>query len=360
MDRPILAAMVSVSGAKLTENEKRLLGKGNPLGVSLFGRNIQNKAQIKNLCSEIKEVIGRDDVLIAVDQEGGRVRRLKEPEFNSSIAQIDFDNIRQKFGEDIAIKMAESHALITAHDLLECGINVNYAPCLDVLHPNTSDVLKSRCFSSDPNFVAKCGQAMIKAYQNAGICPCMKHMPGHGLAHTDPHLGLPIIEETITQLNSEFYPFIYNADAPMAMTAHILLKDVDSSHPVTQSKIAISSLIREKIGFGGFLISDAIDMHALQGSLDEKISLSLKAGCDAVCYCMGNEDDLSQIMNFSYFLTDEALIRFAKIKKIFQNKINRIDITPYLQFYQNHIEKIEPYIDSYDATETLHLMKQKP
>lgn len=353
MVKPILAAMLSISETKLSDDEKFLFEHFNPLGVTLFSKNIENKTQLKKLTKEIKEVFGRDDVLIAIDQEGGRVRRLKEPEFQNYIAQIDLGHIEEKFDFDTALLTASNQALLIAHDLLECGINWNYAPCLDIYYEQTSDVLKSRCFSNDEKKVALLGQEMINAYMQSAICPCIKHLPGHGRTCVDPHLQLPVLENSLSEIKKDFYPFWFNRNTPAGMTAHIVIKEIDDKYPVTQSKIAIDKIIRGEIGFNGFLISDSIKMDALKGNVVDRALACLDAGCDAVCYCHGNIHEMEQLCNHCPNLTDNSLNRLAKIKNIFKNKLVELDYFKIKNDYTHICEGVELYHDSYDATEVL-------
>lgn len=358
MEKPILAAMLSVSGTELSDCEKQLLEKANPLGISIFGRNIETKTQLQKLIKNIKEVIGRDDVLIAVDQEGGRIRRLKEPEFPPYAAQFELGQVEDKFGSEAAEYIIRNHATLISHDLQEMGINMNYAPVLDIAYDNTTSVLKSRCFGSDSKKIAVYGKMMIEEYLNAAICPCIKHLPGHGRAANDPHLSLPILNFSLTELNNDFYPFQFNSQSPAAMTAHIKIPAIDNQFPVTQSGLAIDKLIRGIIGFDGLLISDSIDMHALKGSLSEKTHTSLDAGCDVICYCMGERQGLEEIIATNRFLTDKSMIRFAKIKNIIKNKPECKNCETIAQDYQQVIGNVEKYDDNYDATEILHRMKE--
>lgn len=356
MEKPILAAMLSIDGTKLSDEEIELFKKFNPLGVTLFSKNIQNNKQLKSLTDEIRNILNRDDVLIAVDHEGGRVQRLHEPEFRSYAAQIELGRLEEKFDFATVLQTAQNQALLIAQELLNCGINWNYAPCLDIYYPQTADVLKSRCFSSDEKKVALLGKKMIEAYTISGICPCIKHLPGHGRATVDPHLRLPVINTPLSELKKDFYPFSYNQQAPAGMTAHIIIKDIDDTLPVSQSKTAIDNLIRKEIGFEGFLISDSINMNALKGNIVERALACLDAGCDAVCYCHGNIKEMFDLCKNCPALTDNSMIRLAKIKNIFQNKSALLD---YNQIEKNYIQicqNIVKYTDNYDATEVLRQM----
>ena len=350
----ILAAMLSVEGTQLTDNEKALLSKSNPIGITIFSRNIESKSQLTNLCSEIKETIGRDNVFIAVDQEGGRVRRLAEPEFRSYASQQQIGSL------DLAsaTKASTLHATLISDDMKQCGFNLNYAPVLDVLYNDTSTALKSRCFGSDASSIAMLGKAMIEEYTNNGIISCIKHLPGHGKANIDPHMGLPIVDCSIDELQADFLPFITNNTCPCGMTAHILLPQIDDQQPITMSKKAISEVIRNAIGFEGLLISDAIDMGALKGSIGERAKHSLEAGCDAICYCFGKYTELCEVVDNCGLLTDKSLERLEKASLILNNH-KKTDINNAENNYNNLIASITAYKDSYDATEILHKMQNK-
>ena len=325
------------------------------MGIVLFSRNIQNKQQLKELVKSIKETIGRDNVLIAVDQEGGRVRRLTEPEFLPYSAQIDIGSLPL----NEAIIAAKLHAKLISLDLKEVGINVNFAPVLDIIHPNTTEALKSRCFSDNEKIVAILGKTMIDEYVKNGIIPCIKHIPGHGLATSDPHLGLPVIKASLEDLIKETIPFQTCSNAPFGMTAHILVEALDKERPLTQSSVGIKKLVREIIGFNGLLISDAIDMKALTGDVTAKATAALNAGCDCVCYCMGNIDELTALTNCCPNLSDEALERLDKSLQILHNHDESAEDSVLRFQYTSLLGKVAPYKEVYDATEVLHQLQKK-
>lgn len=355
MEKPISAAMLSIASTRLNEEEKKLLEQANPLGVSLFARNIKDKEQLRLLTREIRETIGREDVLIAVDQEGGRVRRLSEPEFRPYASQAALGSIADAELRETAVR---DHAFLISADLQDTDINWNYAPCLDTAFDDTTPVLKNRCFGGNEKEIAACGKLMVEEYTANGICPCIKHMPGHGRATSDPHLGLPVLNHSLQELEKDFYPFRQLRHAPAGMTAHIMIPSVDSQNPITQSPKGIKEIIRGIIGFDGLLISDAIDMHALKGSLGERTRRSLEAGCDCVCYCFGETDGLREVIAHCGFMTDKSMIRFAKIKNIIKNKLQKKNIEKTAAEYQSIIGKIDEYNGGYDATEVLHKMMQ--
>ena len=355
MNQTIMPAILSCSGYELTDDEKYFFAQNNPLGLNIFGRNIKDKEQLKKLIKEIKEVIGREDVLIAIDQEGGRVRRLREPEFESYAAAIDLG----KLPLPEAKETAKLHAKLIAEDLRELGINVDYTPVLDLIYDDTTSALKSRCFSSDEKIVAELGKEEVDAFISCGILPCIKHMPGHGRAQTDPHLGLPVLDQNLEELRKDFSPFKQLKDCPLGMTAHIVLSTVDDKMPITQSKKGIEEIIRKEIGFDGFLISDAIDMKALKGSKGERASAALSAGCDSVCYALGDIAEMEEIAFSIPPMSDKSLERFAKAAKIMHNNYYKDNRSEDISRYRKLIENISPYQENYDATEVLNRLQQK-
>ena len=350
MNDKILPAILSCSGTYLTDEEKYFFNNHPPLGINLFSRNIKNKQQLKNLITEIKNVIPRDNILIAIDQEGGRVRRLREPDFRSYSAAIDIGSLSQEQG----ILAASLQAELISDDLHLCGINVNYAPVLDIIYPNTTPALKSRCYSTNAQKTTALGKATINTYVQNAIIPCIKHIPGHGRATIDPHLHLPRITASLQELEQDIYPFQQLANSPLGMTAHIVIEAIDKEFPITQSPKAINLLIRKNIGFDGFLLSDAIDMHALKGNIGERTKLSLNSGCDAICYAMGNLEEMQQIADNCQYISDKSLERFAKLTKILHNKYKRKDIKNLEKQYNSLVGKITPYQEEYDATEVLN------
>lgn len=319
--RPISAAVLSISGMVLSDDEKRLLERSNPVGVVLFKRNVQDKKQVRQLVQSIKEVIGRTNVFVAVDQEGGSVCRFRPPIWNKYISQGALGSLKSKE----SVETTRLHGQLISCDLRELGINVNYAPVLDIAYKNTTDALEGRLFSSDPRKVVRLGKVLLDVYQKNGVCPCVKHLPGHGRAVVDPHFDLPFIEQDLKSLERDFYPFEALAEfAPLGMTANIVFSAIDTK-PVTQSKKAIQEIIRDRIGFKGFLLSDAIDMHALKGNLSQKTKVSLKAGCDAICYCAGKMDELIEVVGALSPLTDAALARLERMNEIINRPIVNID-----------------------------------
>lgn len=351
MEKPILAAMLSCQGTRLTDEEKRLFETYNPLGVSLFNRNMQNKKQVKALVSEIKSVINHDDVLIAIDQEGGRVSRL------DAISDKRYASAEVLGSADV--KYSIYHADLIASEMRKLGINVNYAPVVDKKNNRPGNVLEGRGFSNRKTAITQRALAMAQEYINQGICPCIKHIPGHFSSTKDPHLTAFSTALSIPKIEQEVKYLQNFKDFPLIMTSHIILKSYDAVNPVTMSQIVVDQLLRSYLGYEGFILSDAIDMYALKGGVSERADKILKAGLDAVCYCSGKIEELYEICAQRHFLTEKSLIRFAKIKKVLYNTPQQMDIKCIESLYLQGLNDKLNVTYSYDATEVLHKMQKK-
>ncbi|MBQ8870953.1 MAG: glycoside hydrolase family 3 protein [Alphaproteobacteria bacterium] len=351
MEKPVLAALLSINSYKLSDVEKYLFEKYNPLGVILFNRNIQSEKQTAQLVNSVKEVICRDDVLIAVDEEGGRVRRLKYDNSDELASQ----NI---LGQADNLQLTEIHSKIISEKMKNIGANMVFAPVLDIDYSNTTIALKNRCFGSNKEKIVTHGKIMCETYIHQGICPCIKHIPGHGRAFDDPHAKLPMINNPIKDLQADFYPFKQLKNMPAAMSAHILLKQIDDKNPVSVSKKIISEIIRNEIGFNGLLISDSIDMHALKGNIVQKALSVWNAGCDIVSYCRAAENEMIELCKSGKYMQDESLKRFEKIKSIICRKKETIVLDNQKKHYYSAISSFTEKTIIYDATEILHQLKK--
>ena len=349
--KPIKAAIVSIAGTELNDDEKRMIQNENPLGIALFLRNIKTPKQLKKLNQQIKEISERDDFIIAVDHEGGRVCRLKPPYFRGYVSQSAIGSLNYE-----AEKLATLHAELIADDLHSVGINCNFAPTLDVATANITTALKNRCFSDNEKTVAKLGKIIFDTYNQNAIIPCIKHLPGHSGATVDPHLELPKIDK----INEKyFYPFEQIAhDALMAMTAHVVLKEIDDK-PVSVSKKAIVKIIRNRFDFKGILVSDAIEMHALSGSLTERTQAAIIAGCDAVCYCRGDKNGVREVLDNCGYLSDNAMETLTQINKIINTPYIKQNISQKNMEYKKLSQKTVSTQDDYDAVEVLNKLYAK-
>jgi beta-N-acetylhexosaminidase len=323
--KPVSAAFVCIKGTELSTAEADFLHKFNPVGLTIFKRNIDNPSQLRKLTDDIRNAVGREDFLIAVDQEGGPVRRMRPPYWHNYIAQQQIATLPTKEAE----RLIYLQALLIANDLHNAGINVNFAPVADTFHDSTSYILKPRCFSDNPHITAEYAKILSETYMDNGICPCIKHLPGHGLAQTDPHIGLAKINETLDELKKDWEPFsLLSKTVPIGMTAHIIVSEIDTK-PITQSSKGIQ-IIREDIGFTGLLLTDAIEMKSLKGPLETKVKLSLEAGCDVVCFCSGHNqnnpfivEENTAVLTAAGYLSDKSMERLNLATQIIKNKTHQ-------------------------------------
>ena len=266
-----------------------------PWGFILFARNVSSADQVRVLNEELREAIGDENALVFVDQEGGRVQRLKPPlarlrrPAEAFGALYDNDPVTAKE----AVKL--NHQLI-AHELRALGFDADCAPCVDLRLPDAHDVIGDRAFGRDPARVSALGRAAIDGLLAGGVAPVIKHIPGNGRAMADPHHDLPVVETPLGVLEAtDFQPFRALADAPMAMTAHVVFPAVDAEACVTHSHRAIQAVIRGFIGFDGLLMSDDLSMKALGGSFQERTWRSIQAGCDVVLHCNGDMAEMRPV-----------------------------------------------------------------
>lgn len=283
-----------LTGPELTADERALFGRVDPLGYILFKRNCENRAQLRALTDSLREVSGRADVPILIDQEGGRVARMQPPEWPAFPAPGVFDRLYD-VAPASAIEAARANAHALALMLAEVGINVDALPLLDVLRPETSGVIGDRALGSEPMRVAALGRAVLDGLARGGVVGIIKHMPGHGRAVVDSHHELPVVSADAEALEVDIAPFRALSGAPMAMSAHVVFQAWDAEHPATLSPRVIADIIRGRIGFDGLLMSDDIDMKALSGTPGDKAAAAIAAGCDVVLDCWGRLDEMAEI-----------------------------------------------------------------
>ncbi|KZK98525.1 MULTISPECIES: beta-N-acetylhexosaminidase [unclassified Pseudovibrio] len=282
-------------GPELSAEDKVFFRDQQPFGLILFARNMETPAQIRRLCADFREAVGRADAPVFIDQEGGRVQRFGAPHVPVYPAA---GTIGRLYAQDVeaAKRAAYLHALLIGLDLRDLGLNANCIPCLDMPIEGASNIIGLRAYGSDAALVSDLGRAAMDGCLAAGVMPVMKHMPGHGRALVDSHLSLPEVTSPLEELEArDFLPFKSLRDCPMGMTAHIVFKEIDGDHPVTQSSYAIQKVIREAIGFDGVLISDDISMKALGGDLKSRVEKIVAAGCDLVLHCNGELDEMKVV-----------------------------------------------------------------
>ncbi len=297
------ATILDATGLRLTAQEKALFRAVKPFGFILFARNIDTPDQVRALCAEMREAAGHNAV-ITVDQEGGRVQRLRGPVWRDWTAPLDFV---QAAGANAPQAMYLRFRLI-AQELFAVGIDSNCAPMVDVAGPQTHEFLRNRCYGTDPTQVAILGRAAADGMLAGGVLPVVKHMPGHGRATMDSHFDLPLVGAARAELSEcDFAPFKALNDLPMGMTAH-LVYDVIDPRPATLSPVMMQ-LIRDEIGFDNLIMTDDISMKALAGSVDQISRDALAAGCDVILYCNASLEDRRMVADAAGEMTDAAQIR---------------------------------------------------
>ncbi len=307
-----LAAIFGCSGPNLLPDERAFFRDIDPLGFILFTRNCHSREQIRALVGDLKAAVGRDDAPILIDQEGGRVARLRPPLWPAyppagRIGALALRDPRR--GEDAT----RAAARLIAEDLREVGVNVDCAPVLDVLFPEGHGIIGDRAFGANIGLVARLGRAFCEGLLDGNVLPVVKHMPGHGRARADSHAELPVVDTAEADLAAvDFAPFRALADAPWAMTAHVLYTSIDAHNPATTSSRLIGGIIRGNIGFDGFLVSDDLCMRALAGGMSQRTEAALAAGCDAVLHCDGNLPAMMKVAAAARALDSGAESRFAR------------------------------------------------
>lgn len=285
------AAIYGIEGLALTDEERSFFTDAEPAGFILFRRNCENPAQLLRLTDSLRELGGRDDVPILIDQEGGRVARMRPPEWPAFPPAEKFANL-YRLAPSAAIEAVRSNARALGLMLRSCGINVNALPLLDVRQEGASDIIGDRSLGSEPMQVAALGRAVLDGMASAGVVGIIKHMPGHGRALVDSHKELPVVTASVEELETDLEPFERLASAAMGMTAHVVYTAWDADRPASLSPIVIHDIIRERIGFDGWLMSDDLGMEALKGDFASRAAGVIAAGCDVALHCSGNMDEM--------------------------------------------------------------------
>ena len=292
----MIPAVFGLSGLTLTDDERAFFRDSDPAGYILFGRNIENREQLRRLTDELRALDGRTDLPILIDQEGGRVARMKSPEWPLFPSGAAFDALYDRAPAS-AIEAARLNAMALAIMLAEVGITVDCLPLLDVRQPGASDVIGDRALGSEPMRVAALGRAILGGLQAGGVVGIVKHIPGHGRALLDTHEALPTVTAADRELQTDLAPFAALRDAAMAMTCHVIFEAWDADRPATLSPVVIDNVIRQRIGFHGLLMTDDLDMKALSGDVPSRAAEAIAAGCDIALNCWGKMDDMIGIAN---------------------------------------------------------------
>jgi beta-N-acetylhexosaminidase len=289
--RPII---FGCAGLALSEDEQRFFADARPCGFILFRRNCESVAQTRALVQAMRETIDDPLAPVFIDQEGGRVLRMKAPGWWNAPAP---GKIGAAADRDPAagVLLARDVGAAIGAQLAEVGINVNFAPCLDVRFPYTHDAIGDRAFHADPVVCAALGRAFIDGMAKHGVQGALKHMPGHGRAQMDSHYDLPVIDAGLADLETDLAPFIALKDVPWGIVAHLLFPALDPDAPASLSARIIGDVIRGEIGFRGLLVSDDISMKALKAPVEVSSAKALAAGCDIICHCNGDMAEMAPI-----------------------------------------------------------------
>jgi beta-N-acetylhexosaminidase len=302
-------AIYGCSGTSLSGAEKDFFRQAAPWGFILFARNISDPAQVKALVEELRSTVSDAQAPVLIDQEGGRVARLKPPTWRARLPAARFGALHGT-APDAAREATYLNARLIAHDLAELGINVDCLPVLDVPVPGAHDIIGDRAFAHDPTTIIELGRAQIAGLLDGGVLPVMKHIPGHGRAGADSHLDLPRVSATVEELSAaDFVTFRSLSHCPIAMTAHVVYESIDPQRPCTTSPKVIRDVIRGEIGFDGLLMSDDLSMKALDGPLSVRAKAALFAGCDLALHCNGDMDEMREVASEVKELEGQAAAR---------------------------------------------------
>jgi beta-N-acetylhexosaminidase len=309
------AVIFGCEGTVLSDWERDFFADSNPFGFILFKRNCESPEQLRHLTYDLREAVGHEDAPILLDQEGGRVTRLKPPHWRAAPAPGRLGTLAQRDPEagEEAVRL---NTLLLAAELRDAGIDVNCIPSLDLNLPGAHDVIGDRAFSGEPELVARLGKVCIEACLSAGVMPVIKHIPGHGRALVDSHLSLPKVTASLEELKAaDFEPFRLRVDAPWGMTCHIVYTAVDPDRPATASPKVVQEVIRDYIGFGGLLLTDDLSMEALAGDLGQRTAAAMAAGCDIALHCNGKTEEMLSVAAGSVPMSEAARGRAAAAAK---------------------------------------------
>lgn len=305
-------AIFGLEGLAMTPSEHDFFKSAAPMGYILFGRNVENRDQLRRLTDELRDLHGTAALPILIDQEGGRVARMQSPEWLRYPPAAMFEAIYLADAQR-GVEACRLNYEALALDLAEVGITVTCAPVLDVPVEGAHGVIGDRAFSHDPERVSAMGRACLDGLRAAGVDGVIKHIPGHGRAAADSHLALPHVDASLSQLRNDLTPFKALADASMAMTAHVIYESWDKDRCATLSPTVITDVIRGEIGFDGLLMSDDLDMKALSGDIGDLALEAQTAGCDVVLNCWARMDDMVAIAEKMSAPSSQTIKRLERV-----------------------------------------------
>jgi beta-N-acetylhexosaminidase len=307
----MIPAIFGVSGLQLTADERAFFREADPAGYILFARNCRDPQQLRALTDDLRAIHGRERLLVSIDQEGGRVARLRPPHWSAYPSGEAFARL-YALAPASAIEAARVNARAMALELSAMGITVNLYPPLDLRVPGAHEVIGDRALGAEPMQVAALGRAVLDGLAAGGVAGCIKHMPGHGRSTVDSHEALPIVTASAAELEQDLAPFRSLRHAPIGMTGHLLFPVWDPENPATLSPTIIRDIIRGRIGFDGLLLSDDIDMAALGGTIAERAARAHGAGCDIILNCRARLEDMQAICEVLPTMSEATAARLER------------------------------------------------
>ncbi|WP_439155260.1 glycoside hydrolase family 3 N-terminal domain-containing protein [Yoonia sp.] len=299
----LTATILGPAGPRVTDWERDFFRDADPLGFILFSRNVDTPDQLRGLTADLRDVVGRDAPIL-IDQEGGRVQRMRSPHWREYLPALD-----QLARARDPMRAQWVRSRLIAAELHDVGIDVNCAPLADLVEDATHPILRNRLYGSDIDTVVQAARVCADAFVSGGVLPVLKHIPGYGRAAVDSHKALPTVTAPRAELIArDFAPFQALNDIAMGMTAHIVCADIDPVRPATTSP-AVMQVIRDDIGFDGLIMTDDLSMQALSGTIAERAAASIAAGCDIVLHCNGDADEMRAVVMASGDMTPAAHAR---------------------------------------------------
>ena len=324
--------MFGCSGLELTAQERAFFSDVDPLGFILFQRNCDTPDQVRALVDALRDAVGRTDAPVMIDQEGGRVARLKPPHWPEFPAAKAFADLYVE-NPDHGVEVSTLGGRLIAHELADLGITIDCAPVLDVPQPGADPIIGDRAFGADVATISVLAKAFMSGLMKGGVAPIIKHIPGHGRALVDSHKDLPVVDASREDLqNTDFAPFRALHMAAWAMTAHVVYSSLDPEHPATLSASVIAEVIRKQIGFQGVLVSDDLSMKALSGGFADRARAALHAGCDVALHCNGEMDEMVQVAQGASQMTRAAWSRY---------KLGELHRTTAAQPFETEAERLD-------------------
>jgi beta-N-acetylhexosaminidase len=307
------AVILGCAGERLKADERRFFGDADPVGFILFRRNCRSPEQVSDLVARLRDAIGRSDAPVLIDQEGGRVARLRPPFWRLYPSAACLGSLPDPQAE----QAARLGARLIADDLEQLGITVDCLPVLDIPVAEADAVIGDRAYGTEPGRVTRLARAVCEGLLEGGVLPVIKHIPGHGRARVDSHHACPVVETGPDKLShTDFAPFLALAAMPWAMSAHIVYMAIDPTAPATLSHRVISEVIRGAISFDGVLVSDDLSMRALGGEMAERAERALTAGCDLVLHCNGDLREMETIVSASGPISIKTADRLARAEAL--------------------------------------------